>query len=81
MEPHPHSPVLAVSGLDHSIKICTPYSTKPMDTEHLKEVLVREKERKDEDIGERKSLPYSWFISCFTIYIDINKNFSGFEPA
>lgn len=38
LEPHPHLPVLAVSGLDHSVKICTPYSTRPMDTEHLKEV-------------------------------------------
>ncbi|XP_019851127.1 PREDICTED: DDB1- and CUL4-associated factor 8-like isoform X1 [Amphimedon queenslandica] len=52
LEPHPHLPVLAVSGLDHSIKVCTPYSTRPMDTEHLKEVISQNfKDRKESELA------------------------------
>ncbi len=40
LEPHPHIPVLATSGLDHDIKIFSPSAPKPTALNGLKEVLV-----------------------------------------
>ena len=38
LEPHPHSTVLATSGLDHDVKIWAPTAEKPTDLEGLEKV-------------------------------------------
>ena len=38
LEPHPHIPVLATSGLDHDVKIFTPTADKPSTLEGLTDV-------------------------------------------
>ena len=38
LEPHPHAPILATSGLDHDVKIWLPTAEEPTDRNGLKEV-------------------------------------------
>lgn len=38
LEPHPHLPVLATSGLDHDVKIWAPTAETPAELTGLKEV-------------------------------------------
>ena len=38
LEPHPHIPVLATSGLDHDVKVFTPSAERPTILEGLAEV-------------------------------------------
>ena len=38
LEPHPHLPVLAVSGLDHDVKVFTPTAKETTKLEDLTEV-------------------------------------------
>ena len=38
MEPHPHIPVLATSGLDHDVKLFSPIAPTPTDLSGLAEV-------------------------------------------
>ena len=38
LEPHPHIPVLATSGLDHDVKIFSPVAPTPTDLSGLAEV-------------------------------------------
>ncbi|CAI8025226.1 DDB1- and CUL4-associated factor 8 [Geodia barretti] len=48
LEPHPHTPVLATSGLDHDIKIWSPCASQPTSLDQLDEVTKRNcNERED----------------------------------
>ena len=38
LEPHPHVPILAVSGLDHTVKVIAPYADEDTDLSGLEEV-------------------------------------------
>ncbi|XP_075463863.1 DDB1- and CUL4-associated factor 8 isoform X2 [Ascaphus truei] len=49
LEPHPHLPVLATSGLDHDVKIWLPTSKEPTELAGLKEVIKKNKRERDED--------------------------------
>ena len=40
LEPHPHIPVLATSGLDHDVKIFSPTAAKPTTLNGLEEVRI-----------------------------------------
>ena len=40
LEPHPHIPILATSGLDHDVKIFSPTAAKPTTLDGLSEVPV-----------------------------------------
>lgn len=42
LEPHPHLPVLATSGLDHDVKIWAPTAENPTELAGLKEVRPRQ---------------------------------------
>lgn len=39
LEPHPHFPILATSGLDHDVKIWMPSAREPTNLDGLKKVL------------------------------------------
>ncbi|XP_077175174.1 DDB1- and CUL4-associated factor 8 isoform X2 [Paroedura picta] len=49
LEPHPHLPVLATSGLDHEVKIWAPTAEGPTQLTGLKEVIKKNKQERDED--------------------------------
>ncbi|RMC22714.1 hypothetical protein DUI87_00281 [Hirundo rustica rustica] len=49
LEPHPHLPVLATSGLDHDVKIWAPTAEAPTELQGLKEVIKKNKVERDED--------------------------------
>lgn len=49
LEPHPHLPVLATSGLDHDVKIWAPTAESPTELKGLKEVIKKNKVERDED--------------------------------
>ncbi|XP_039570616.1 DDB1- and CUL4-associated factor 8 isoform X2 [Passer montanus] len=49
LEPHPHLPVLATSGLDHDVKIWAPTAEAPTELRGLKEVIKKNKVERDED--------------------------------
>ncbi|XP_044128275.1 DDB1- and CUL4-associated factor 8 [Bufo gargarizans] len=49
LEPHPHLPVLATSGLDYDVKIWLPTSKDPTELDGLKEVIKKNKRERDED--------------------------------
>ena len=41
LEPHPHLPGMATSGLDHDVKLWTPTAEQPTGLKGLKEVFSR----------------------------------------
>ncbi|KAM5129447.1 DDB1- and CUL4-associated factor 8 [Mantella aurantiaca] len=49
LEPHPHLPVLATSGLDYDVKIWLPTAKEPAELRELKEVIKKNKRERDED--------------------------------
>ncbi|OCT66567.1 DDB1- and CUL4-associated factor 8 isoform X1 [Xenopus laevis] len=49
LEPHPHLPVLATSGLDYDVKIWLPTAKEPTELDGLKEVIKKNKRERDED--------------------------------
>ncbi|XP_018428562.1 PREDICTED: DDB1- and CUL4-associated factor 8-like, partial [Nanorana parkeri] len=49
LEPHPHLPVLATSGLDYDVKVWLPTSKEPTELDGLKEVIKKNKRERDED--------------------------------
>lgn len=49
LEPHPHLPVLATSGLDYDVKIWLPTAKDPTELDGLKEVIKKNKRERDED--------------------------------
>ncbi|XP_007530628.1 DDB1- and CUL4-associated factor 8 isoform X2 [Erinaceus europaeus] len=49
LEPHPHLPVLATSGLDHDVKIWAPTAEASTELTGLKDVIKKNKRERDED--------------------------------
>ncbi|XP_073495495.1 DDB1- and CUL4-associated factor 8 [Phyllobates terribilis] len=49
LEPHPHLPVLATSGLDYDVKIWLPTAKDPTELDGLKEIIKKNKRERDED--------------------------------
>ncbi|WAR05503.1 DCAF8-like protein, partial [Mya arenaria] len=65
LEPHPHFPVLATSGLDSDVKIWAPTAEKPTELQGLKKaVKLNQREREEERTGEGGMVDGSmlWFI-------------------
>ncbi|ELV10583.1 DDB1- and CUL4-associated factor 8 [Tupaia chinensis] len=65
LEPHPHLPVLATSGLDHDVKIWAPTAEASTELTGLKEVIKKNKRERDEDSLHQTDLFDShmlWFL-------------------
>ncbi|XP_041095286.1 DDB1- and CUL4-associated factor 8-like [Polyodon spathula] len=65
LEPHPHLPVLATSGLDHDVKIWAPTAETPTGLRGLKEVMKKNKRERDEDSvrhGNQYDTQLLWFL-------------------
>ncbi|MGH0180056.1 UNVERIFIED_CONTAM: hypothetical protein FKN15_002700 [Acipenser sinensis] len=65
LEPHPHLPVLATSGLDHDVKIWAPTAETPTGLRGLKEVMKKNKRERDEDSvrhGDQYDTQLLWFL-------------------
>ncbi|XP_029435967.1 DDB1- and CUL4-associated factor 8 [Rhinatrema bivittatum] len=65
LEPHPHLPVLATSGLDHDVKIWAPTAETPTELSGLKDVIKKNKRERDEDSLQHADLfdgHMLWFL-------------------
>lgn len=65
LEPHPHLPVLATSGLDHDVKIWAPTAEASTELTGLKDVIKKNKRERDEDSLHHPDLFDShmlWFL-------------------
>ncbi|MBV97367.1 DDB1- and CUL4-associated factor 8, partial [Eschrichtius robustus] len=65
LEPHPHLPVLATSGLDHDVKIWAPTAETSTELTGLKDVIKKNKRERDEDSLHHTDLFDShmlWFL-------------------
>ncbi|KAK2566700.1 DDB1- and CUL4-associated factor 8 [Acropora cervicornis] len=58
LEPHPHAPFLATSGLDHDIKLWLPTAEQPTDLDGLENV-IRDNDRDREEDRQRPHDPIS----------------------
>ncbi|KAG9273632.1 DDB1- and CUL4-associated factor 8 [Astyanax mexicanus] len=65
LEPHPHLPGLATSGLDHDVKLWAPTAEDPTSLKGLKEVMKKNKRERDEDSvrhGDQYDTQLLWFL-------------------
>lgn len=65
LEPHPHLPGLATSGLDHDVKLWAPTAENPTTLKGLKEVMKKNKRERDEDNvrhGDQYDTQLLWFL-------------------
>uniref|UniRef100_A0A3B4CFD4 DDB1- and CUL4-associated factor 8 n=1 Tax=Pygocentrus nattereri TaxID=42514 RepID=A0A3B4CFD4_PYGNA len=65
LEPHPHLPGLATSGLDHDVKLWAPTAENPTSLKGLKEVMKKNKRERDEDSarhGDQYDTQLLWFL-------------------
>ncbi|XP_071346984.1 DDB1- and CUL4-associated factor 8 [Trachinotus anak] len=65
LEPHPHLPGMATSGLDHDIKLWAPTAESPTGLKGLKEVMKKNKRERDEDSvrhGDQYDTQLLWFL-------------------
>ncbi|XP_040911286.1 DDB1- and CUL4-associated factor 8 [Toxotes jaculatrix] len=65
LEPHPHLPGMATSGLDHDIKLWAPTAESPTGLKGLKEVMKKNKRDRDEDSmrhGDQYDTQLLWFL-------------------
>ncbi|XP_048867568.1 DDB1- and CUL4-associated factor 8 [Brienomyrus brachyistius] len=65
LEPHPHLPCLATSGLDHDVKLWAPTAETPTGLKGLKEVMMKNKRERDEDSvrhGDQYDTQLLWFL-------------------
>ncbi|XP_077415485.1 DDB1- and CUL4-associated factor 8 isoform X2 [Vanacampus margaritifer] len=65
LEPHPHLPGMATSGLDHDIKLWAPTAETPTGLKGLKEVMKKNKRDRDEDSvrhGDQYDTQLLWFL-------------------
>ncbi|XP_051943729.1 DDB1- and CUL4-associated factor 8 isoform X1 [Hippocampus zosterae] len=65
LEPHPHLPGMATSGLDHDIKLWAPTAEVPTGLKGLKEVMKKNKRDRDEDSvrhGDQYDTQLLWFL-------------------
>ncbi|XP_075878050.1 DDB1- and CUL4-associated factor 8 isoform X1 [Nelusetta ayraudi] len=65
LEPHPHLPGMATSGLDHDVKLWAPTAQTPTGLKGLKEVMKKNKRERDEDSvrhGDQYDTQLLWFL-------------------
>ncbi|KAL0966316.1 hypothetical protein UPYG_G00293800 [Umbra pygmaea] len=65
LEPHPHLPGLATSGLDHDVKLWAPTAENPTGLKGLKDVMKKNKRERDEDSvrhGDQYDTQLLWFL-------------------
>ncbi|XP_023820813.1 DDB1- and CUL4-associated factor 8 isoform X2 [Oryzias latipes] len=65
LEPHPHLPGMATSGLDHDIKLWAPTAENATLLKGLKEVMKKNKRERDEDSvrhGDQYDTQLLWFL-------------------
>ncbi|KAI7809256.1 DDB1- and CUL4-associated factor 8 isoform X2 [Triplophysa rosa] len=65
LEPHPHLPGLATSGLDHDVKLWAPTAENPTTLKGLKDVMKKNKRERDEDSvrhGDQYDTQLLWFL-------------------
>lgn len=65
LEPHPHLPGMATSGLDHDVKLWAPTAESPTGLKGLKEVMKKNKRERDEDSvrhGDQYDTQLLWFL-------------------
>ncbi|KAK1786816.1 hypothetical protein P4O66_017211, partial [Electrophorus voltai] len=65
LEPHPHLPGMATSGLDHDVKLWAPTAENPTSLKGLKEVMKKNKRERDEDSihhGDQYDTQLLWFL-------------------
>ncbi|KAJ8397349.1 hypothetical protein AAFF_G00438980 [Aldrovandia affinis] len=65
LEPHPHLPGLATSGLDHDVKLWAPTAETPTALKGLKEMMKKNKRERDEDSvrhGDQYDTQLLWFL-------------------
>ncbi|KAM6948780.1 DDB1- and CUL4-associated factor 8 [Aplochiton taeniatus] len=65
LEPHPHLPGLATSGLDHDVKLWAPTAENLTGLKGLKEVMKKNKRERDEDSvrhGDQYDTQLLWFL-------------------
>ncbi|XP_056598544.1 DDB1- and CUL4-associated factor 8 [Triplophysa dalaica] len=65
LEPHPHLPGLATSGLDHDVKLWAPTAENPTTLKELKDVMKKNKRERDEDSvrhGDQYDTQLLWFL-------------------
>ncbi|XP_033838463.1 DDB1- and CUL4-associated factor 8 [Periophthalmus magnuspinnatus] len=65
LEPHPHLPGMATSGLDHDIKLWAPTAETPTTLKGLKELMKKNKRERDEDSvrhGDQYDTQLLWFL-------------------
>ncbi|XP_061694246.1 DDB1- and CUL4-associated factor 8 isoform X1 [Syngnathoides biaculeatus] len=65
LEPHPHLPGMATSGLDHDVKLWAPTAETPTGLKGLKEVMKKNKRERDEDSvrhGDQYDTQLLWFL-------------------
>ncbi|KAJ8372737.1 hypothetical protein AAFF_G00277450 [Aldrovandia affinis] len=65
LEPHPHLPGLATSGLDHDVKLWAPTAQTPTALKGLNEVMKKNKRERDEDgvrHGDQYDTQLLWFL-------------------
>ncbi|KAM6989965.1 DDB1- and CUL4-associated factor 8 [Tautogolabrus adspersus] len=65
LEPHPHLPGIATSGLDHDVKLWAPTAESPTGLKGLKEVMKKNKRERDEDSvrhGDQYDTQLLWFL-------------------
>uniref|UniRef100_A0A668AHW0 DDB1 and CUL4 associated factor 8 n=1 Tax=Myripristis murdjan TaxID=586833 RepID=A0A668AHW0_9TELE len=65
LEPHPHLPGMATSGLDHDVKLWAPTAENPTGLKGLKEVMKKNKRERDEDSvrhGDQYDTQLLWFL-------------------
>ncbi|XP_065133135.1 DDB1- and CUL4-associated factor 8 [Paramisgurnus dabryanus] len=65
LEPHPHLPGLATSGLDHDVKLWAPTAENPTTLKGLKDAMKKNKRERDEDSvrhGDQYDTQLLWFL-------------------
>ncbi|XP_038819656.1 DDB1- and CUL4-associated factor 8-like isoform X3 [Salvelinus namaycush] len=65
LEPHPHLPGLATSGLDHDVKLWSPTAENLTGLKGLKDVMRKNKRERDEDSvrhGDQYDTQLLWFL-------------------
>ena len=65
LEQHPSAPVLAVSGLDHDVKVFTPCSLLPTSLGKLEHIVTSNKKERDterEEIEAGGEIPNEYYI-------------------
>ncbi|KAJ8011785.1 hypothetical protein DPEC_G00061860 [Dallia pectoralis] len=65
LEPHPHLPGLATSGLDHDVKLWAPTAENPTGLKGLKDVMKKNKRERDKDSvrhGDQYDTQLLWFL-------------------